>query len=106
MSKRTIIQTKKAKELEKNRDFIDVIVVVQARVIREKAIRHFFIFVIFKSHDDELITFKIMIDSRAIFNFIFQIKIKKMKLEKFDNISNDLKTLDKSSLRVYQEHTL
>ena len=83
-----------------------MIVVVQTRVIREKTIKHFFIFVIFKSHDDELITFKIMIDLRTIFNFISQIKIKKMKFDEFDNISSDLKTLDETSLRVYQEHTL
>ena len=29
-----------------------------------------------------------------------------MKFNEFDNISYDLKTFDKTSLRVYQEHTL
>ena len=29
-----------------------------------------------------------------------------MKLDKFDNISSDLKIFDETSLRVYQEHTL
>ena len=106
MSKKTTIQTRKTRKLKKNRNLIDVIVVVQTRVIREKEIKHFFILVTFKSHDNELIIFRIMIDSRAIFNFISQIKIKKMKLDKFDNISSDLKTLDETSLRVYQEHTL
>ena len=106
MSKETTIQTRKARELEKNRDLINVIIVMQTKVIREKMIKHFFIFVIFKFHDDELIIFKIMIDSKTIFNFISQVKIKKMKLDEFDNISSDSKTFDKTSLRVYQEYIL
>ena len=97
MSKRTTIQTRKARELEKNRNLINVIVVVQTRMIHEKTIKHFFIFVTFKFHDDKLIIFKIMINLKAIFNFISQIKIKKMKLDEFDNILSDLKILDETS---------
>jgi cobalamin biosynthesis Co2+ chelatase CbiK len=41
-----------------------------------------------------------------IFNFISQIKIKKLNLQKNVNVSSNLKTLNNIFLKCYEEHFL
>jgi hypothetical protein len=47
-----------------------------------------------------------MINCDATFNFIFQMKIKKWDLQKFVNVSLELKTLNDILFKCYETHVL
>jgi hypothetical protein len=51
-------------------------------------------------------TIQIMINCDAIFNFISQMKIKKWSLQKFVNVSLELKTLNDIFFKCYETHVL
>jgi hypothetical protein len=51
-------------------------------------------------------TIRIMINCDATFNFIFQMKIKEWNLQKFVNVSFELKTLNDISFKCYETHVL
>ncbi len=47
-----------------------------------------------------------MMNCEIIYNFISQMKIKKLNLQKNVNVSSNLKTLNDISLKCYEEHFL
>jgi myo-inositol-1-phosphate synthase len=49
---------------------------------------------------------KTMMNCEAIYNFISQMKIKELNLQKNVNVSSDLKTLNDIFLKCYEEHFL
>jgi myo-inositol-1-phosphate synthase len=54
----------------------------------------------------ELTTMKMMMNCETIYNFISQMKIKELNLQKNVNVSSDLKTLNDIFLKCYKEHFL
>jgi hypothetical protein len=54
----------------------------------------------------ELTTMKAMMNRETIYNFISQMKIKKLNLQKNVNVSSNLKTLNDTFLKCYKEHFL
>jgi hypothetical protein len=54
----------------------------------------------------ELTTMKAMINYETIYNFISQMKIKELNLQRNVNVSSDLKTLNDTFLKCYEEHFL
>jgi hypothetical protein len=49
---------------------------------------------------------KAMMNCEAIYNFISQMKTKELNLQKNVNVSSDLKTLNDTFLKCYEEHFL
>jgi myo-inositol-1-phosphate synthase len=49
---------------------------------------------------------KAMMNCEAIYNFISQMKIKELNLQKNVSVSSDLKTLNDILLKCYEEHFL
>jgi hypothetical protein len=47
-----------------------------------------------------------MINCETIYNFISQMKIKELNLQKNVNVSSDLKSLNDTFLKCYEEHFL
>jgi hypothetical protein len=54
----------------------------------------------------ELTIMKTMMNCETIYNFISQMKIKELNLQKNVNVSSNLKTLNDTSLKYYEEHFL
>jgi cobalamin biosynthesis Co2+ chelatase CbiK len=54
----------------------------------------------------ELTTMRTMMNCKTIYNFISQMKIKKLNLQKNVNVSSNLKTLNDIFLKCYEEHFL
>ncbi len=54
----------------------------------------------------ELTTMKAMMNCETIYNFISQMKIKELNLQKNVSVSSDLKTLNDIFLKCYEEHFL
>jgi hypothetical protein len=54
----------------------------------------------------ELTTMKTMMNCETIYNFISQMKIKKLNLQKNVNVSSNLKTLNDTFVKCYEEHFL
>jgi hypothetical protein len=54
----------------------------------------------------ELTTVKAMMNCETIYNFISQMKIKELNFQKNVNVSSDLKTLNDTFLKCYEEHFL
>jgi hypothetical protein len=54
----------------------------------------------------ELTTMKTMMNCETIYNFISQMKIKELNLQRNVNVSSDLKTLNDIFLKCYEEHFL
>ncbi len=72
---------------------------------REEIVRHLFMSITLYLRS-ELITVKAMMNCEAIYNFISQMKIKELNLQKNVSVSSDLKTLNDTSLKCYEEHFL
>ncbi len=93
------------KDDQKKNWLIDVIFVVQIRIDRKKIIKHMFITIILYLNIEQK-TIRIMINCDATFNFIFQMKIKKWNLQRFVNVSLELKTLNDIFFKCYETHVL
>jgi hypothetical protein len=97
---------KSFKDDQKKRKWsVDVIFIVQIRVDRKKIIKHMFITIILYLSIEQK-TIRIMINCDVTFNFIFQMKIKKWDLQKFVNVSFELKTLNDTFFKCYETHVL
>jgi hypothetical protein len=91
--------------VEKRIDLVDIVSVLQSRVIRNTSCRHIFLLIVLY-HDILLTNISEMIDCEITHNFISQIKIKKLNLKKIDAVSLELKQLDDISLQIYETHFL
>jgi cobalamin biosynthesis Co2+ chelatase CbiK len=72
---------------------------------REEIVKHLFMSIILYLRF-ELTTMKTMMNCETIYNFISQMKIKKLNLQKNVNVSSNLKTLNDIFLKCYEEHFL
>ncbi len=72
---------------------------------REKIVKHLFMSITLYLRF-ELTKMKAMMNYEIIYNFISQIKIKELNLQKNVNVSSDLKTLNDIFLKCYEEHFL
>jgi hypothetical protein len=104
-SLRTWLQKVFQKRSKKRERSINVIFVVQIQIDRKKIIKHMFITIILYLNIEQK-TIRIMINCDATFNFIFQMKIKKWDLQKFVNVSFELKTLNDILFKCYETHVL
>jgi hypothetical protein len=74
-------------------------------VNREEIVKHLFMSIILYLRF-ELTTVKAMMNCETIYNFISQMKIKELNLQRNVSVSSDLKTLNDTSLKCYEEHFL
>jgi hypothetical protein len=79
--------------------------VVQTRVNRKEIVEHLFMSITLYLRF-ELTTIKAMMNCETIFNFISQMKIKELNLQKNVSVSSNLKRLNDISLKCYEEHSL
>ncbi len=85
--------------------FVSIVFILQARVERDDSISHIFVDIKIdvNAHKHSL---RFMIDCEITKNFINQLKIKKLSLKNNLSIKKDLKTLNKTSLRIYHAHNV
>jgi hypothetical protein len=78
---------------------------LQTRIERNDIINHIFIdvWINVDSHKHSL---RVMIDSDVIENFVSQFKIKKLSFQDELSLKEELKILNKTSLRTYHAHSL
>lgn len=93
------------KTIEKNICFYDVIAIVTTRQIEKKFQRHIFVTIQIQT-TRKFVNIKTMIDCDAIWNFLFQLKIKKLILLFFFEINVRLCTVDEIHLKIYKNHVL
>ncbi len=72
---------------------------------REEIVKHLFMSITLYLRF-ELTTVKAMMNCEAIYNFISQMKTKELNLQRNVNVSSNLKTLNDTSLKCYEEHFL
>jgi hypothetical protein len=72
---------------------------------RKEIVKHLFMSIILYLRF-ELTTMKAMMNCEAIYNFISQMKIKELNLQKNVSVSSNLKTLNDTFLKYYEEHFL
>jgi hypothetical protein len=90
---------------EKRSKSVNIVFALQARIEKDDVVNHIFINVCVDVdlHKHNL---RVMIDFDVIENFVNQFKIKKFSFQDKLSLKQELKTLDKTSLRTYHAHNV